>query len=247
MTPASFHQSYILSGDDHFTSLAHERRARIQRRYRYGPDVEAALLMAVAAVGPRDVLEVGAGAGALAAQISKHVGARVVAADTNAALTADAHARGVHAVVADVGALPFYRATLGCVVADRVLYHGRDVVEGLREICRVLRSDGALVAVVRSGSRNGHELDALLHLERRGPADALNAENGRAVLSRHFRHIDEQNLDYVLDFPDGEAAAGYAATLPGRASLAHRIAEIEHSIQLTFGMTLFTAEEPLAA
>jgi SAM-dependent methyltransferase len=243
---SSFHQSYVLSGDNHFTSLAHERRARIHRRYRCGPDVDAALLMAVAAVEPRDVLEVGTDTGALAAQIRTHVGARVVAAGTNAALTADARARGVRAVLADVGALPFSRATLGCVVADRALYHGRDVASGLREIRRVLREDGALIAVVRSGARNGNELDELLDVDRRGRVDALNAENGHALLSGHFRRVDERNLDYVLDFPDGEAAAGYAVTLPGRAELAPRIAEIELPIQLTFGMTLFVAGGPRA-
>ena len=244
---SSFHQSYVLSGDNHFTSLARERRARIHRRYRAGPDVEAALLNAVVEVGQRDVLEVGTETGALVARIRTHVGARVVASGSSAALTADACARGVPAVLADVGALPFDEGTVGCVVADRALYHGHDVANGLREIRRVLRADGALIAVARSGARNGNELDELLDLDGRSRVDALNAENGQVVLSDHFQRVDERNLDYVLDFPDGKAAAAYAATLPGRTELAHRIAEIEHSIKLTFGMTMFVAEGPRAA
>jgi SAM-dependent methyltransferase len=239
-----FHRSFVLSSDNQFTSLALEQRTRLQRRYRHGPDVEAALLSAVAAVSAGDVLEIGARGGVLAARINAHVPARVVAVDHNAMLMADAHARGICAVVADAGALPFGSATWTCVVANRSLYRDRAVLDGLPEIARVLTSRGALVAVARSNIRDGHELDVMLGLDSHPRNWALSAENGGDVLMRHFHRVEQQRLDYELEFPDGAAAASYISTLPGRASLASRIAAIEHEIRLTYGVSLFVAEEP---
>lgn len=242
-----FRRSFVLAEDNHFTSLALEQRVRLQRRYRRGPDMEAAVVLAVSVLAPQTVLEVGGGAGALASMIGERVDARVLAADTNAALAADARARGVGAVVAGVRALPFEQATLGCVVADRALRLQRDVDRGLPEIRRVLRADGALVAVARSNTRDGHELDALTGVDARVRADALNADNGWDLLSHHFHRVVQQILDYTLEFPHGQAAAGYVATLPGRAAQVSRIAGIERPIRLTYGMRLFVAEDPRAA
>lgn len=247
MTSGSFQRSYVLANDDHFTSLAVEQRDRLQRRYRHGPDVEAALLMAVAEIAPREVLAVDAGSGALAARIGKHVGAHVVATSANVALTGDAHARGVDVVVADTTALPFSDGALGCVVADRALRQERDVIDGLPEIRRVLREDGALVALVRSNTRDGHELDQLLDLDPRPRNDALSTENASEVIGHHFQRVRKQLLDFTLEFPDGEAAARYLATLPGRAGIVRRVARIGRPIQLTYGTALFIAEPPRAA
>jgi SAM-dependent methyltransferase len=244
MAPGSFQRSYVLASDDHFTSLAVEMRSRLQRRYRHGPDIEAALLMAVTEIGPRDVLAIDAGSGALAARIGRRIGAHVVATSANDALTGDAHARGVDVVVADVAALPFPVGALSCVVADRALQHERDVVDGLPEIRRVLREDGALLAVVRSNTCDGHELDELLDLDRRPRSDALSVENAHDVIGGHFQRVRQQVLDYTMEFPDGEAAAAYVATLPGRGAVAGRVARIPHPIQLTYGTALVIADQP---
>lgn len=123
MSPAGFHRSFVLAGDNHFSPLSVEQRARLEQRYRDGPDIHEAILDAVAPLASRRILEVGAGAGRLAARLAARVGARVVAADSNAAFTADADARGVEAVVADVTdgeAAAAYAATLPGRVA-----HGR--------------------------------------------------------------------------------------------------------------------------
>ena len=244
MTRAEFRRTFVLAADSHFTSLALEQRSRARRRYRHGPDLQAAVVAAVAALAPRSVLEVGGGAGMLAAVIGRYLGVRVVAVDTNAALAADAHARGVRAVVAGVRALPFERAAVECVVADRALRLPRDVDRGLPEIRRVLRLDGALVAVAQSSARDGHELAALTGFDAPAPVDALSADHGADVLGRHFRHVDQQTLDYTLEFPDGRAAARYVATMPGRGAQASRIAAVDHPIRLAHGMRLFVAQGP---
>lgn len=244
MRSTEFRRSFALAEDNHFTSLAMAQQARLRRRYCHGADMEAAVVLAVSTLAPRTVLEIGGGAGALASMIRKHIDARVLTADTNATLVEDAYARGVSAVVADLRALPFRRATLGCVVADRALRLRRDVDHGLPEICRVLRPDGALVAVARSNTRDGHELDALTGLNAHLRTDALNADNGCDLLDRHFHRVEPQTLDYTLEFPHGQAAAGYVATLPGRAAQVSRIADVDHPIRLTYGMRLFVAQDP---
>ena len=243
MTPAG-HRSFVLAADNHFTSLALEQQAWLRRRYRRGPDIEAAVLLAVSVLAPPTVLEVGGGAGALASMIHRHLGVRTMAVDSNATLVADAHARGVGAVVADVRALPFADASLGCVVADRTLRRRSDVDRGLTEIRRVLRADGALVVVARSNTCDGHELDVLTGYDARPRTDALSAANGWDLLSRHFHRVDQQTLDYTLEFPDGQAAARYVATLPGRAAQVPRIAGVDRPIRLSYGARLFVAEAP---
>ena len=243
MTPAG-HRSFVLAADNHFTSLALEQQAWLRRRYRRGPDIEAAMLLAVSVLAPPTVLEVGGGAGALASMIHRHIGVQTMAVDSNATLVADAHARGVGAVVADVRALPFADASLGCVVADRTLRRRSDVDRGLTEIRRVLRADGALVVVARSNTCDGHELDVLTGYDARPRTDALSAANGWDLLSRHFHRVDQQTLDYTLEFPDGQAAARYVATLPGRAAQVPRIAGVDRPIRLSYGARLFVAEAP---
>lgn len=243
MSAASLRRPLVLAGDRHFTSLALERRLRLERRHRRGPDIDAAVLLAVSSARHDLVVEVG-GSGALAGLMRTYISARVLAVDGDAALLADAHARGFDAVVADVRRLPLGDTSVDCVVADRVLRHRREVVDGLPEICRVLRDDGMLVAVARSNVHDGHELDDLLGVRLRARTDVLSAETGPELLAAHFRHVEAQTLDYVLEFPDGATAASYVSTLPGGQAHAAGVADISSVIRLAYGVRLFVATHP---
>jgi hypothetical protein len=53
----------VLAADRHFTSLALEQQSRARRRYRHGPDLQAAVVAAVAALTPRSVPRSAAAAG----------------------------------------------------------------------------------------------------------------------------------------------------------------------------------------
>jgi SAM-dependent methyltransferase len=82
-------------------------RNAIYRRLIEGDDAEELLFQAVAEARPGRVLEVGCGAGELAARIANELGAEVVALDSSERMISLTRQRGVEAVLGDVQQLPF--------------------------------------------------------------------------------------------------------------------------------------------
>ncbi len=101
-----------------------------------------------------DVLDAGAGTGAAGALLAT-AGGRVVSCDLeHSMLRADGTPSEVHrAAVADITALPFGDAAFDIGVAAFVLNHLADPVAGLRELERVTRSDGVVLASVFADDR----------------------------------------------------------------------------------------------
>lgn len=97
------------------------------------------------ALADRLALDVGAGHGAATRALQAR-GARVVAADLSSAmLRADAQSRPP-AVVADLNLLPLRDAAVDLAVASFVVSHLEDPAGGLREMARVVRRGGVLLA-----------------------------------------------------------------------------------------------------
>jgi len=112
-------------------------------------------------------------------------------------------ARGVDARVGDVQDLPFEDESFDIVVAAWMLYHVADLDSGLREVVRVLRSGGRLVAVTNS-VRHGQELKALV-----GATSQMqfNGENGEEILRRHFSEVERRDSEGYTMFEPEEAVA----------------------------------------
>ena len=89
------------------------------------------------------------------------------------------------AVVGDVQELPFADGIFDCAVAAWMLYHVPDLDRALRELARVLRPGGRLVAVTNSRAQPARALEP----GRRSAAGAsgFSAENGEAVAAAALR------------------------------------------------------------
>lgn len=107
-------------------------------------------------IGPR-VLEIGVGTGVVAAALGE-LGQHVVGVDLSTAMLARAMDRlGGVVALADAMRLPVAHAAVDTVVAVWVLHLVGDVEATLREVARVLRPGGRLLAV-RAG-QGAHEPD----------------------------------------------------------------------------------------
>jgi SAM-dependent methyltransferase len=111
-------------------------------------DVLAEVLIAhspVALDGGR-VLDVGAGTGAASRAARAAGAAEVVAVDAAVGMVAHSGPAGRPAVVGDALALPFAQSTFHAAVAAFSLNHLTSPVAGLREMARVTRRGGAVLA-----------------------------------------------------------------------------------------------------
>jgi SAM-dependent methyltransferase len=175
-------------------------------RFAEGPDPREVAFKAVAEIEPRRVLEVGCGEGELAERVSLELGCDVLALDQSERMVELTRARGVHAVVGDVQALPFADGEFDCAVAAWVLFHVMDVGRALGELARVLRAGGRLVAITNA-SEHMRELKDLLGVELDSPSFWGN--NGGGLLRRHFAHVERRDVHGWMAFPDPEAAQAY--------------------------------------
>jgi len=175
-----------------------------------GPSAGDVALAALAEVGPATLLEVGCGTGWFAAAVRDELGADVTAVDQSERMVELARERSLDARVADVQALPFADGCFDCVAANWMLYHVPDLDLGLRELRRVLRPGGRLVAVTNA-------LDHLLEFwefvggteVRLGRELTFAAENGAEALARHFAHIELRDARGTVRIADRDAVVRY--------------------------------------
>lgn len=189
-----------------------------------GPFAGDVAFDAVAEVSPRRVLEVGCGTGWFAARVQSELGAEVSAIDQSERMVELARGEGVDAAVGDVQVLPFQDGEFDCVSANWMLYHVADLNQGLSEIVRVLVPGGRLVAIT-NGRDHLLELWQLVGAEelRVGRDFAFGAENGEAVLRRHFRHVEMRDAGGTVQIRDRDSVVRYVGSTEAWRHLVDRI------------------------
>lgn len=230
-----------------FEYAALVERNSAYRQYLEGCDAEEVALEAVAAPVPRRVVEVGCGTGEFALWIAARTAADVVALDVDAKMVDVARTLGIDARVSDARNLPFGDGEFDCAVANWVLHELSDAELAIRELARVLRPGGRLVAATLARSERPSELELLLG---EGPpvgrGDSFGSHNGGDLLGRVFQSVDAIDCDFALVFPDHEVLRQYVAAFPGREHLAARVPRFDGSFRLTGRSTVFVADEPLS-
>lgn len=221
-----------------------ERLAARNHAYRElveGVNAEELSFEAVAEVSPSSVLEVGSGMGELAERIQTELRADVRAIDVSERMADVTRERGVSAEVGDVQSLAFGDGEFDCVVANWVLYHAPDVDKAVREIARVLKPGGRLVAGTLG---TGHMVE-LWQLLGGAPTSGLSFghDTGGAVLESRFAKVDRREATGTIVFPDSAAMRTFVMASTNRSHLATNIPELEGPFRARSAHTVFVADE----
>lgn len=139
----------------------------------------------------RAVLEVGCGTGVIAGELAHLSSARVVGLDLNTNMLAFAYqqGKGVNCVLGDAHTLPFPDNSFDVVVCHYLLLWLTDPAQGVREMARVVRSTGHVLAYAEPdyGGRVDHppEMAPLGRLQ----AEALRRQGADPELGRRLGEL----------------------------------------------------------
>lgn len=126
---------------------------------------------------------------------------------------------GVQAMQADARDLPFADASFDAVVAAWMLYHVSPINKALKEIARVLRPDGRLVAIT-NGKVHLEELWEAAGEEHEEPS--FSVEYGIDHLRDFFLVVERREVVTYAYFRDRFAAGSYLRSVH-RGDLADRL------------------------
>ncbi len=124
-------------------------------------------------------------------------------------------------VQADAQHLPLPDASVDVAMAMHMLYHVPDVGAAIRELRRITRPDGTVLASTNSPAHLA-EIAALMNTAissqlggsvQAVPADSFTTQTGTALLSREFSSVTLHSLDVPLSIPSAQPVIRYVASL----------------------------------
>lgn len=237
--------------DDQYSN-ADKLAARIRLHAEYGTDERGVLdyfwdaLLEIAPDAPA-ILDVGSGRG----DLWQHNMARLpadwspVLTDLSAGMLRDnqAHigalAKRARYAVNDVQALPFADNTFDLIFANYMLYHVPDITQAVHELRRVLKSNGALLAMT-NGARHmtemyklAHHVDSNIEPERIFTR-IFSVQNGVERLQTAFADVEYHSFDSDLVVPEPQPIIDYIAsmmTIPGETFVNEKEANLRHLLE----------------
>jgi len=175
--------------------------------------------------------------------MSAELSADIVATDISPQMVEHTVARGVAAQRADVRALPFRAGAFDCVVAGWVLFQ-TDVVPAVREIARVLRPGGRLVATTYA-SENFRELWQALDDESGNPPLTFGEHNGEDALRVCFAAVERRRVEAWTVFPDASSVREFVRATSTRSHLVDRVGTIDTPLRVSNHQIVFVADAPV--
>ena len=213
-----------------------------------GPDDGEVVRARILAARPRRLLDVGSGFGELCAWATTNLDAQVVAVDSSPRMVELSAQAGATAILADMRALPFPDGSFDCVVARASIYHVPDPERAIAEAARVLAADGLFLATTGSDDEAHERLAAWESLFGEPippyPPLSFSRENGRHLLLRSFRQVEQVDCDAVLVFPTRERLVRYVRALVVGKEAADRVPELTEPFRLPDKGTVFQASTP---
>jgi SAM-dependent methyltransferase len=175
--------------------------------------------------GARDTLDVGCGTGLFWSTLPHTLpDVRLTLSDISRSMielsrvAAEQRVGEVRAVEASVMSLPFDDSSFDVVIANHMLYHATDPEGAVKEIRRVLRPEGLLVASTVGPSHLRELVDIARAIfpvpERRNLGEIFGPVSGLASLERHFDTVEWQTYEDRLRCTDAGDVRAYITSVP---------------------------------
>jgi len=124
-------------------------------------------------------------------------------------------------VQADAQHLPLPDGSVDVAMAMHMLYHVPDVTAAIRELRRITKPGGSVLASTNSSAHLGEIAalqDAAISRQLGGhiramPSFSFTTETGKALLSREFSSVTLRTFDLPLSIPSAEPVIAYVASI----------------------------------
>lgn len=142
-------------------------------------------------------------------------------------------------IVADVEKIPFKDSYFDSIIANHVLFYLNDLNLGLKEIDRVLKSDGILYCSTY-GKNHMKEIteivqnfDSRINLSNHSLYDIFGLENGEDILSKYFSNIQRMDYQDSLAITESKPLTDYIMSCHGNQNeiLGPRLNEFKEYIE----------------
>lgn len=142
-------------------------------------------------------------------------------------------------IVADAEKIPFKDSYFDTIIANHVLFYLNDLNLGLKEIDRVLKSDGILYCSTY-GKNHMKEIteivqnfDSRINLSNNSLYDIFGLENGEDILSKYFSNIQRMDYQDSLEITESKPLIDYIMSCHGNQNeiLGPRLNEFKEYIE----------------
>lgn len=143
-------------------------------------------------------------------------------------------------IVADAEKIPFKDSYFDTIIANHVLFYLNDLNLGLKEIDRVLKSDGILYCSTY-GKNHMKEIteivqnfDSRINLSNHSLYDIFGLENGEDILSKYFSNIQRMDYQDSLEITESKPLIDYIMSCHGNQNeiLGPRLNEFKEYIEV---------------
>lgn len=142
-------------------------------------------------------------------------------------------------IVADAEKIPFKDAYFDSIIANHVLFYLNDLNQGLKEISRVLKSNGVLYCSTY-GSNHMKEItdivqsfDSRINLSNHSLYDVFGLENGESILKQYFTSVHRMDYQDSLEITESKPLIDYIMSCHGNQNeiLGPRLSEFKEYIE----------------